>query len=123
MIKSFQIVDSSEAGDTLDGQVKVPQFLASWPHTDSTHLRLTYYRNNIFKAYTPMIFLDGFGVNKSPFQVNGTLDGGICARFVVEGDSVAAFAILHCCTAAAVSQGSWSRDWKRSALAWFDKLS
>ena len=118
--KSFEIINSSRTRDTFDDQVKTPQLLALWPRTDSTHLRLTHYRSNVFRAYTPTIFPNGFGTDKSPFQVNGTLNGEICAGFVVEGDSVTALAMLYC--QSAMSPDSWNRDWNKTALAWFNKL-
>ena len=120
VLRSFSVT-SPEVGDELNNdRDAVPQLLAFWPRTDSTHLRLSHYHGNVFKAHTYTVFLNGFGTDKTPFQINGTLDGKLCAGFVVQGNSVLGFGIHYCYEY--MSLDMLCRSWKETALIWFDKL-
>lgn len=90
VLASFRTIDAAKntPGEVLPLQGRaVPQLLASWPRLWSSHLRLYHRDGNTFtmSAGQPFLFLEGYGRDKSPFQLTGPPGAEVYIQFSSDG--------------------------------------
>jgi hypothetical protein len=117
VLSDFATVDAHNTNQSIRTQ---PQLFAKWSRLWSSHVRLVHAPSSEsehqFDVQLTAIFTEGFGVDKTPFELHEGGLGDATAEFVVEGETVLGLGVF----------GSVEKrigdTVKEAAEVWFDKI-
>ncbi|KAI9567885.1 beta-lactamase/transpeptidase-like protein [Boletus coccyginus] len=114
---NFSIVDRVQGNSNPSGDL-----LAAWSLVLASHLRMRHQGGSIFGIYFTSLYPNGYGKDKTPFEIRGvgTPDG--LAEFVIEDGGVVGFGISG--TVGRVTERERTHESVRDrAEVWFDRVT
>jgi hypothetical protein len=120
VLSDFAAVDAHNPNQTVYTQ---PQLFAKWSRLWSSHVRLVYNANpeseHQFDAQLAALFAEGFGANRTPFELHeGGLDNAL-VEFVIEGERVLGLGVFGSDGDPTKSTGKTVQE---TVEVWFDKI-
>ena len=104
---------------------------AKWPRLWTSHVRVTRRTTvptdpptkdpNEFAFRLSTIFPDGYGRDKSAYDIGGLGPSDFNARFVVESGKVVGFGLFNT-TGKTTQAEKWGKTIREQADAWFDRV-
>jgi len=99
---------------------KRPMLYSAWRRVWGSHVRFYHERENTFAFRITTLFIEGYGKDKTPFEVPGLLGLRPWAEFVVEKNRVIGFGLFG--AAGPPSEEVDERPVPEKADVWFDKV-
>jgi hypothetical protein len=120
VLSDFAAVDAQKPNQTVSTQ---PQLFAKWSRLWSSHVRLVHIGNpeseHQFDAQLTALFTEGFGADKTPFDLYESGLGDALVEFVVEGESVLGLGVFGSDGDSTKSTGKTIQE---TVEVWFDKI-
>lgn len=101
----------------------IPQLFAEKPRLFATHARFVHRDADSFDLAFTMLFPEGYGASRTPFETYEMDMYDSVAEFVVEDGKVVGFGLFGTADPAMAGDRRDGVDIKNGAVAWFNKIT
>lgn len=121
VLSAFDAVDEARS-DPQPPPRETPQLFAAWPRLFATHLRFVHRDADTFDLAFTMLFPEGYGASRTPFETYEMDEYDSLVEFVIEDGKVVGFGLFGVADPGMAGDRREGVDIQDGAIAWFTKL-